>query len=287
MGEETMQNGVVLSGLDKGAEPITLERRSSGQAVGVGDDQATGQMIGALRAIVIIVVFFLAQFVVGIVLGAVVGAYFGITRGISDPSTMSAAIAPFIMPIGIAGVIVAGLITFRMTRRTLSGAIGQGAFVSIGWRPSDATTIFTAALAGCVLSFVYLVFIVPFHPPAEGQQFGPLAASADAGGWPLFLWAVLALMLAPPIEEFLFRGVLFSGLSNALGTYAAALITCFVFVGMHAKEALGYWPVCAALCMLAGTTLLFRIKTQSLLPAVAVHVGYNLILVAAVCLHAS
>ena len=268
-----MQNEVALSSLGEGAQPATLERASSARAI--GDGQPVWQRVGALRAIVIVVVFFIAQFAVGIGLGAVVGVYLSVTHGITDPTSMSAAMTPFIMPIGIAGVIVAGLITFRMTRRTLRGPLGQGALAPIGWRPSPATSIFTAALTGCVLSFVYLVFIVPFHPPAEGQQFGLLAASADAGGWSRFLWAVLALIVAPPIEEFLFRGVLFSGLSNAIGTYAAALVVSIAFVAMHAKEALVYWPVCVALCMLAGTTLLFRIKTKSLLPAVAVHVGYN------------
>ena len=279
-----MQNEVAISSLGEGAERINLERASIAQVI--GDGQPVVQRMGALRAIVITVVFFLVQFMVGIGMGAVVGVYLSFTHGITEPSTMSAAMAPFIMPISIAGVIVAGLITFRMTRRTLRGPIGEGALAPIGWWPSDTTRIFTAALTGCVLAFVYLAFIVPSHPPAEGQQFGLLAASANAGGWSRFLWAFLALIVAPPIEEFLFRGVLFSGLSDAIGTYAAALIVSFTFVAMHAKEALVYWPVCAALCMLAGTTLLFRIRTKSLLPAVAVHVGYNFVLVASVYLHA-
>jgi membrane protease YdiL (CAAX protease family) len=270
-GEDPMQNEVALSNLGEGAERIDLEPAANNRAIGEG--QPVWQRIGALRAIVITVVFFISQFAAGIGLGAIVGIYLSVTRGITDPTSMSAAMTPFIMPIGIAGVIVAGLITFRMTRRTLSGPSGQGTLAPIGWRPSNASGVVTAALTGCALSFVYLVFIVPFHPPAEGQQFGLLAASADAGGWSRFLWAVLALTLAPPIEEFLFRGVLFSGLSSAIGTYAAALAVSIAFVAMHAKEALVYWPVCVALCMLAGTTLLFRIKTKSLLPAVAVHVG--------------
>jgi membrane protease YdiL (CAAX protease family) len=240
------------------------------------------QSLSAWRAIVIFLVYFLVQLVVGFGLGTCVGAYLAATRGPAGSSAISEAMAPLILPISMVGIVVAGLLAFGMTRRTLPGSITQGALAPIGWRPSAIPMVGLAGLTGGLLSFFCLFVLVPAHPPAEGQQWGVLAASAAMGGWTRLLWALLALLLAPPIEEFLFRGVLFSGLSNALGRQASAFLVTVVFVIMHATEALGYWPVWASLCLLAGATVLFRIQSQSLLPAIAAHTGYNLILVIAV-----
>jgi membrane protease YdiL (CAAX protease family) len=104
-----------------------------------------------------------------------------------------------------------------------------------------------------------------------------LATSALAGGWQRHLWAFLALVLAPPIEEFVFRGVLLEGLSKSIGALAAAGIVIFAFVIVHVSETLTYWPAWAAIALLAGAALFFRLKTRSLVPAIAAHVGYNLV----------
>lgn len=242
--------------------------------------------LSAGRAIVIFVGFFLVQLAVGFGLGTSVGVYLGAIRGYTDSSAISEAMAAFILPISMLGIVVAGLVAFWMTRRTLCGSIGQNALAPLGWKPSAAPMIAMAAMTGGIVSLIYLFVLVPAHPPAEGQQWGMLAVSAAMGGWTRFLWAILALVLAPPIEEFLFRGVLFSGLSNALGPFASAVIVTIVFVVMHSTEALGYWPIWVALCMMAGAVVLFRIRSESLLPAIAAHTGYNLVLVIAVYLGA-
>jgi len=239
----------------------------------------TERSMGAKRAIAIAVVYFLAQLLIGIGFGIAAGVYLGITLGETDPAIISEAMVPLTLPISMFGVVVAGLIAFRMTRRTLRGPIGRGALASLGWRPSAASGIAVAMFTGCALSLVYLLILVQASPPAEGQQWGPLATAALSGGWQRILWAILALALAPPIEEFIFRGVLLSGLSSAIGIRTAALIVTVVFVMVHATETLGYWPAWVGLGLLASAVILFRIKTESLLPAVAVHTGYNLVLV--------
>jgi membrane protease YdiL (CAAX protease family) len=87
------------------------------------------------------------------------------------------------------------------------------------------------------------------------------------------------LVLAPPIEEFVFRGVLLGGLSNKLGIRTAGIIVTLVFVLVHASETLGYWPAWVGVALLASAALLVRLRTRSLMPAIGVHAGYNLCLV--------
>ena len=239
----------------------------------------TEPTLAASRAIAIFVVFLIVQIVVGVFLGIVVMAFFTATQGIADTSAIKDVMAPFTLPIGIMGVAVAGIIAFIMARLSLRGRINEGAFESLGWRPSKVSTIALAALTGGVLSLIYIFGLVPSSPPEVGQQFGLLATAAAKGGLSRHIWAVAALALAPPVEEFVFRGILFSGLSRALGIRASAAIVTGIFILMHATETLGYWPAWAGISLIACATIMFRIKTGSLLPCIAAHAGYNLALV--------
>lgn len=236
---------------------------------------------GAKQAIMVVVVYFLIQLLIGVVYGIAAGVYLGFIRDLSDPAAISEAMAPYAILVGIFGMVVAGIIAFKMTRRALSGQIGRGALGPLGWRPSPASHIATAALTGSALSLVYLFILIPASPPTASQQWGPLVSLVELGGWPLIQWSILALVLAPPIEEFLFRGVLLSGLSNSFGIRTAAVIATVAFLMMHATEALGYWPAWVGIGTLSCAASLFRVKTDSLVPAVAVHAGYNLVIVIA------
>jgi membrane protease YdiL (CAAX protease family) len=81
--------------------------------------------------------------------------------------------------------------------------------------------------------------------------------------------ALLVCVLAPIAEEFLFRGLVFPSLRGSIGTTWAALATGLLFGGVHAiGSPIGALPVLA----LFGTLLcLLYLKTQSLLPCMALH----------------
>ena len=239
-------------------------------------------VLGARRALVIMLVFIVVQFIVGVLIGIGAGVYVRVSRGMADPAAMADVLALVLLPAAIAGVAAAGFVALWMARRTLPGAINAGALTPLGWMPSAPSEMAKASLTGCIISLVYLIVLVPISPPAEGQLWGPLAASVLAGGWPRHLWAGFALLLAPPIEEFVFRGVLLRGLSNALGIRAAAIVVTLAFVVLHACQTLSYWPAWMGITLLASAAVLFRLRTRSLLPAIGVHASYNLILVVAV-----
>ncbi len=131
-------------------------------------------------------------------------------------------------------------------------------------------------LLGFGLSVVYLTLAVTF-PPAPDQLKGPLHSAVMMGGWPRHIWVLLALLVAPPVEEFVFRGVLFAGFSRSWGPYVSGLIVTVVFVALHALEISGYWPALLAITTLALAALYARIKTNSLAPAIVLHASYNLL----------
>jgi membrane protease YdiL (CAAX protease family) len=106
-----------------------------------------------------------------------------------------------------------------------------------------------------------------------------LAQAATAGGAARVLWAVLALAVAPPTEELLFRGVLYGGLARSWGARAAAVATTVLFVALHATEIGRFWPGWAVISALGALALRARLKTGSLVPAIALHAAYNMGLV--------
>ena len=108
---------------------------------------------------------------------------------------------------------------------------------------------------------------------------GPLAEMASQGGVMRLLFAMLAVICAPLVEEFLFRGVMLAGFTRSWGLPVAVVLCSTIFVALHITELLRFWPATFGLAGIAALTMLLRIGTRSLGPAVAAHMGYNGLLV--------
>ena len=253
----------------------------------LADLRAPAQVENSLsvkRALVLFAVYLVLPYAFSFLFYVILGIYSSVATDLGhiDPSAVPEFLAPFDLPVGILSLLFTAIIVFRMTRRTLPGSISTGALASLGWRASSISSILLACCIGLAITIGYLFILLPAIPPVEGQTWGPLATAAESGGWQRFCWAVTGLLLAPLIEEFLFRGILFTGLSNAYGTYLSTAIVTILFIALHISEAMHYWPAWIAISTLAVITILLRIRTRSLLPAVAAHFSYNLALVFAV-----
>jgi membrane protease YdiL (CAAX protease family) len=111
---------------------------------------------------------------------------------------------------------------------------------------------------------------------------GPFVDAAVTAGLPRLLWGILAVAVAPAVEEFVFRGVLYGGLSRSWGPGIAGILVTVLFVATHTLYALAYWPAVIAITSVGLGTLALRIWSTSLLPAVLLHAAYNALLVVAV-----
>lgn len=92
---------------------------------------------------------------------------------------------------------------------------------------------------------------------------------ANEGTGLLLLSALLTCVIAPICEEFLFRGFIFSALSNWKGPWPAALITGALFGGIHAGSAPAVDLVPLGVFGF-GLCLLYR-YSGSLYPCIAAH----------------
>jgi membrane protease YdiL (CAAX protease family) len=174
----------------------------------------------------------------------------------------------------VGGTLLAGLVVAWMLRRTADGN------AAVGWRGASVRACARAALQG--LGLVVVLTLLSSVLPAPSHRLGPLAGLAQAGGWARIAWAFLAVVVAPPVEEVVFRGVLYAGLAAKWRSEIAGAITTAVFVALHVTEIGTYWPAWLTIGLLGALALRARVATGSLLPAIALHATYNLGLVLAV-----
>ena len=249
----------------------------------LNEQQAPLPELGAKRALTIFITFYVVEVLVGFLAGLPLGVATGIraaTSGETSGGSGGTLESMVLVPVTLVATVFAGFVALRMTRRTLPGSIGSGALSSIGWSRASTSQVTSAAALGATLALFYLVVLVPLLPPAPVGALGLLTGVIQSGGWPFHVWGLLALVAAP-IEEFVYRGVLFSGLSRSWGTLWSALFTTLVFVLAHVLEVRTYWPALLSVTLAATAFVILRIRMKSLMPAALCHAAYNAVLVAA------
>ena len=143
-----------------------------------------------------------------------------------------------------------------------------------GLKRVPLSSLAPAGLAGLLLALVAFVLVNLFPPPSDFQA-GPLVTTASSGLLGALCWSILAVGIAPVAEEILYRGVLFTGLARRVGTYWAGLLVTIVFVLCHWGEAGGYSPALLGIAGLATATLVFRVRSGSIVPSIVCHLAYN------------
>lgn len=239
---------------------------------------------GAKRAIVAFLAGLVAQVVTTLLLAMIIGMCLGVMAAAQggkppDPQVISAEVQKtFLMPFAIVSVVVGAYVVLRVVRPCFPSAMASGATASLGWCHCNRKMFWRSVAVGVAISLITLASSSVFPPP-DGQLTGPLATASATVGWQRFAWAVLVVLVAPPTEEFIFRGVLYGGFSKSWGKAAATIVVTLLFVAMHLTEAKSYWPALTGISLLAVGTLVARRASGSLLPAIALHAAYNTSLV--------
>lgn len=135
-------------------------------------------------------------------------------------------------------------------------------------------------LGMCLLAGIGLALIVQLAPPLlpDRDDF-PLTRlfSSPLAGYAI---AAFAILIAPFMEELIFRGILFLFFENLVGPRFAILGTALLFASLHVPE---YWGAWNHVLLIVFVGLVFssaRGLTRSLAPSVLLHVAYNAALMA-------
>lgn len=127
--------------------------------------------------------------------------------------------------------------------------------------------------AGMGLHLVAMVLGVLLPQPETLDN--PVLRFASYGRWAVLLLALLAGVMAPFLEESLFRGAMLSSLRRRMGFLPAALLVTVLFTALHAVQTDGYLPPLVAIFLLGFLLAWLREASGSLWPPVLMHMGYN------------
>ena len=132
----------------------------------------------------------------------------------------------------------------------------------------------SAAVAGVV--------VVALRGASDRPVELPEQVSADLAGWGLVSFAVFAVIAAPALEEFVFRGLLFRSVADRHGFWAGALVSAVAFGAFHLLTPGNGLDVLALGITHVGTGIglaWIYWRRRNLLASIAGHAAFNLVAV--------
>jgi membrane protease YdiL (CAAX protease family) len=166
-----------------------------------------------------------------------------------------------------------------------------GWVTALGWpaRGSAAKELAIGALLGIVVRIASLVvagIVVVILRGASSEAVDlPNQVSPDLSGWGLVSFAIFAVIAAPVLEEFVFRGLLFRSIADRHGFWPGALVSGIAFGAFHLLTPGSQLDVLALGITHVGTGIgLAWIYSwrRNLLAPIAGHAVFNLIAVVAI-----
>jgi uncharacterized protein len=224
------------------------------------------------KSLALIALYFVLQFVMTI---AVMGV-----MTIADPNAMKATMdnqaaimSDPMAAIGVvwglvaAGVVMLGIIGW--TLREPARAIRIGLFTPSRLSLAEtALTAFTLLIGAFFFNWVYATYIVPgVELQAELQA---ILKALDSSTMGLFLKIMAIAILAPLIEELLFRGYLQTALMEKMNHHVAIWVAAFIFALIHLQ------PMAIPGLMLLGAAFGYiYYRTGSLKTCIVLHMINN------------
>jgi membrane protease YdiL (CAAX protease family) len=158
----------------------------------------------------------------------------------------------------------------------LQARTDQPFWPSIGWREMIPSVgkIRDSALqllaGGAVLAFA-VSFAGGFLNSKETLPIEQLLQARVS----ILLFGVLGVLVAPLVEETIFRGFLYPVIARRLGIAAGVAITGILFGLMHAAQLWGGWGQIALLILVGVVLTWVRARTGTVAASYFVHLGYN------------
>jgi membrane protease YdiL (CAAX protease family) len=180
----------------------------------------------------------------------------------------------------VLATVVAGYLTSALWSLWYIGRLGparlrDGAATGIAWRRAEGAAYFTAMLFAALIIVMVVVLVHVFPPNMAAVRNMPSAKVFGAPGWPAAILVLLAVFLAPPVEEYVFRGGVFAALASRVSPLWAGVITTAVFMAVHAPEKIYYPAGFIDVGLMAAAAAWMRVKFGSIRPGILLHVLYN------------
>ncbi len=175
---------------------------------------------------------------------------------------------------GLAAIVVCCVVAWQYNKKSVS--LGEIFCIDDQTALAPGLGCALALLAGVALGLLglgYQHWLATSHWTELSDTVQRSREFFDASPQVRKAYAIMAIGIAPWVEEFLFRGLMFRAMWSEWGMTKALLVTSFFFAALHPMLA---WPMVFALG--ASSALLFA-RTRALLPCILMHVCYNAVVV--------
>ena len=222
-------------------------------------------------ALMVLAVFLAAQLVVWVVAALVAVLSDHDARTNADMTAAVLRVFPVALPLSM---IVSALAVFLLTRR-FSRREGAGpARRAFALQPADRRSQLLAAGAGALVAALLSILSV-IAPAPDVNDRGLLAQALSGGPLGRIAFGLTAVLLAPPVEEYVFRGVLLGTLLPNIGPIAGGALSGTVFWMLHVAEWSHYWPAALGIGAMTALVTVLRLRTGSIMPGIGAHMVYN------------
>ena len=147
---------------------------------------------------------------------------------------------------------------------------------TIGWRPLETGhTPRPIAYLGLILSGFMLAILVTLSSSAfKATKQMPIEQFFQDRRSALLLMS-LGVILAPVLEETIFRGYIYPVVARSFGVNAGILVTGTLFGLLHASQLWGGWAQIALLVVVGIVFTYARARTHTVVASYLLHVSYN------------
>ncbi|HWQ03663.1 MAG TPA: CPBP family intramembrane glutamic endopeptidase [Candidatus Nitrosotenuis sp.] len=152
----------------------------------------------------------------------------------------------------------------------------DGFWRTIGWRPASASAVPRASaywvylLCGVPLA-IFIQFLSAMAQPEREVPMQVFFRDKQS----VLLLTGMGILVAPLVEETLFRGFLYPVLARRWGPAGGVLLTGLLFGLLHAAQLWGAWVQIGLLMLVGFVFTAVRAWTKSVVPCYFLHLGYN------------
>lgn len=152
---------------------------------------------------------------------------------------------------------------------------------TLGWRPFDPGLPRGIVSAALVLGGCIFAILIGLASNAIGKNSRlPIETYFQDRQSTLLLMA-MGILVAPLVEETIFRGYLYPLLARSFGVPAGVLVTGALFGLLHAEQLWGGWGQIALLILVGIVFTYVRALARTVLASYILHLSYNTYLFAA------
>jgi uncharacterized protein len=230
---------------------------------------------GGIDVLLFVVFGFVGLLIVGMIVAGITMVGFGVPmRDLAPASTSPAKSAILVLSQAVWSVLVL-VYFFTLVRVRTESPFWR----TMGWRglplralPPGVSAV--VCLGGGALLAVLVSIVGRVFGPSNELPIEQLFRSRPA----VMLLMGFGILVAPVVEETLFRGFLYPVIARRFGIAAGVIITGAFFGAMHAQQLWGGWGQIVLLILVGILLTWVRARTGTVAASYLVHLGYNALL---------